>query len=412
MGSNTATIALLAWYEAMGVAMGILQLADLAAKRSLGAPEVIVPLLMTAIQIPWIFAPALEPLLARVPPHVAFRRIGLFSNLPLLLIAFIVVEPLGAGGRGTGNLWLFVAALCAFYAIHTAYIPHRGALLSANVPPHVRGRIYGMWTAITLLSMVASSKLGGYLLDRDPRWLRVLFPACALLSIAGLFRLSRIRWRGWKRRHRERVRGAGAWAAFMNAWRDAFRILRHDRPFRTYEIGFMLYGFGFLMFVPQAVVYAEQDLELSYDAWTWARGVAFPVGIGLTAVFAGRLSDRFGVVRMTAAAFALLGGVFLSMPHVETETAVIVVWGVFGIVMAAVDVGWSLGPLHFAPEGRASAYAAVHFGLVGVRSVFAPGLGYLLKSGVSFTFACSVSALFAFGASLTVAVFVSRRGAG
>ena len=387
----------------------ILHLADFVAKRSLGAPEVIVPLLMTATQIPWIFAPAVEPLLARVPPHVAFRRIGLFSNLPLLLIAFIVVEPLGAGGRGTGNLWLFVAALCAFYAIHTAYIPHRGALLSTNIPPHVRGRVYGMWTAITLLMMVASSKLGGFLLDRDPRWLRVLFPVCALLSMAGLFRLGRIRWRGWKRRHAKRERGAGAWAAFVNAWKDAFRILRDDRSFRTYEIGFMLYGFGFLMFVPQAVVYAEQDLGLSYGAWTWARGVAFPVGIGLAAALAGRLSDRFGVVRTTAAAFALLAGVFLSMPHVETEAAVIVVWGLFGIVMAAVDVGWSLGPLHFAPKDRASAYVAVHFGLVGVRSAVAPALGYLLKTGISFTFTCAVSALFAVGASLTVALVVPRR---
>ena len=337
--------------------------------------------------------------------------IGLFSNLPLLLIAFIVVEPLGAGGRGTGNLWLFVGALCASYTIYSAYIPHRGALLSTNVPSHVRGRVYGLWTAITLFSMVASSKLGGFLLDRDPRWIRVLFPVCALLSIAGLFRLGRIRWRGWKRRHRERERATGAWAAFANAWREAFRILRHDRAFRTYEIGFMLYGFGFLMFLPQAVVYAEQDLELSYDAWTWARGVAFPVGIGLTAVLAGRLSDRFGVVRTTAVAFGRLGGVFRARLRVETETAVIVVWGLFGVVMAAVDVGWSLGPLHFAPEGRASAYAAVHFGLVGVRSAFAPALGYLLKSGVSFAFACVVSALCAFAASLTVALFVPRRDA-
>ncbi|MCZ6786775.1 MAG: hypothetical protein O7E54_06375, partial [Planctomycetota bacterium] len=243
----------------------------------------------------------------------------------------------------------------------------------------------------------------------DPRWLRVLFPVCALLSMAGLFRLGRIRWRGWKRRHAKRERGAGAWAAFVNAWKDAFRILRDDRSFRTYEIGFMLYGFGFLMFVPQAVVYAEQDLGLSYGAWTWARGVAFPVGIGLAAALAGRLSDRFGVVRTTAAAFALLAGVFLSMPHVETEAAVIVVWGLFGIVMAAVDVGWSLGPLHFAPKDRASAYVAVHFGLVGVRSAVAPALGYLLKTGISFTFTCAVSALFAVGASLTVALVVPRR---
>ena len=60
--------------------------------------------------------------------------------------------------------------------------------------------------------------------------------------------------------------------------------------------------------------------------------------------------------------------------------------------------------LHFAPDGRAHMYAAVHFSLVGIRSCFAPFLGFAIFRLFGYRVA------FAFSATLlTVAAIIIGR---
>ena len=157
--------------------------------------------------------------------------------------------------------------------------------------------------------------------------------------------------------------------------------------------------------------FAEGDLGLSYGSWTSARGVAWPLGIMVATPFAGRLCDKIGVVRSTALAFALLGFVFVSMAFVKTEFGLIAGFAFFGIAMAGVDVGWSLGPLHFAPEGRSRSYVGIHVSMVGVRSLFAPFFGYTMLKEFGFQTACLVAASMVMCGSAMLWLFVPREPA-
>jgi predicted MFS family arabinose efflux permease len=234
------------------------------------------------------------------------------------------------------------------------------------------------------LGQVCSAKLAAALLDGDPRWLRLLFPLAALAGGASLWLLGRIRWRGQGRGPRaEPGRRPG---------REALRILRGDRAFRTYEVGFMLYGFGFLWSVVLLTLYAEDRLGLRYGELTWAQFVAFPAGQILAGPFFGRLVDRFGIERATAASFLVLAAFFGLMPLVEDAPGLVAAYLLWGAAMAGVNVGWTLGPIHYAPDGKAHMYTAVHFSMEGIRSLFAPFLGWLVKSWFSFPVAFAMSA--------------------
>ncbi|MEE8106290.1 MAG: MFS transporter [Planctomycetota bacterium] len=393
-------------YALLGSSQAIVWLSDFVAKRSLGAPDWVVPLLLTAFQVSWIFSPALEPLMARQNAQSLFRKIGLLSYLPMLAVAFVAVVPVGPGGAGEGHLVLFLVLMIAHFAIDTAFIPHRGALLTANFPARVRGRMYGLATAISLVCMTLFSKACGSVLDGDPRWLRFLFPLGGLLGLWACFLLARIRWR-----HGARpaiADGDGMWREVRGTWGNVLTVFRTDRAFFKYEAGYMLYGVGFLMFWPIMVLFAEGDLGLSYGSWTSARGVAWPLGIMVATPFAGRLCDKIGVVRSTALAFALLGSVFASMAFVKTEFGLIAGFAFFGIAMAGVDVGWSLGPLHFAPKGRSRSYAGIHVAMVGVRSLFAPMFGYTMLKEVGFQAACLTAATMVLCGSAVLLLFVPR----
>src|SRR6185295_7444542 len=147
---------------------------------------------------------------------------------------------------------------------------------------------------------------------------------------------------------------------------------------------------------PMLVVYAERDLALSYGGWTWAQGFAMPAAQIVATITCGRLVDRFGVVRASAASFALLSVVFASMMFVRTGGQLVAAYAAFGTAMALVHLGWSLGPLAFAPPRAARSYVTVHVLCVGIRSSFGPFLGLWIAErtgGVMSVFACSAASV-------------------
>jgi MFS family permease len=386
-----------------GLGAGIIGLASFVVKRSLGAPEQAVPVLIALWQLVWVFAPGIGSLLARADPQRLWRVLAFSTYLPLAAVGFVAVTPTGEHGRGEGNLVLFLVLMAFHYGAAIASVPHRGALLRTNYPRHVRGRMFGLFLTVNLLAAGIAAKAAGYLLDADPRWVRAIFPAAAAFGITSFLLLGRIRWR----RSREARRLAAGTAerplrAIASAWHETFRILREDRAFRTYERGFMLYGLGFLSSVGLLVLYAEAELGLSYDAWTSAQSVAFPLAQIAGAALFGRLSDRLGIVRTTAVSFLLLSGFFGLMPLVGSAGGLAAACLLWGVAMGGVNVGWSLGPLHFAPDGKAHMYGAVHFCLVGVRSLFGPFLGFAMKEIFSYPAAFALSAALVAAGAWTV----------
>lgn len=379
-----------------GLSWGVVGLGAFAVKRSLGGPEEAVPLFIALWQAVWIFSPAIGTLLARADPQKLWRALAIAAYAPVLLVGLVTVEPTAVAGYGTGNLPLFLLLMFLFYATAIGSVPHRGALLRTNYPRSVRGRMWGYLTAVSFLAALATAKLAAHLLDRDPRWLRVIFPVSAVLGGLGFWVMGRIRWRHQRRRriHRE--------VGMRKAWREAWRILREDAAFRTYEIGFMLYGCGFLCSIGLLILYAEDELGLSYGEWTTAQFLAFPAAQVVGSALLGRLSDRLGIVRTTALAFGMLGLFFGVMSQVASAAGLVAAYALFGFAMAGVGMGWSLGPLHFSPARSAHMYAAVHFSLVGVRSLFAPALGWLVKRHFSYGAAFGLSVVLIAAAMITV----------
>jgi MFS family permease len=377
-----------------GAVEGFLGVASFTAMRSLGAPDWIAALFVSFGQILWLAAPAWEAAFARFHFRQAFLWMGLAANAPMLLVALVDDEALAEGW----GLWLFAGVIVIAAAVDAAYVPHRGALAGANYPLAVRGRLFAMLSTVSRFSTIVAAKTSGWLLDADFRWIRVLFPIAGVCGLLEHWTLSRIRWQRAGVPKSRPWRGAGtAAAAATDAWRDTIRVLRDDRGFRTYEIGFLLYGSGFLMSNPLVTIYAVHDLALSYGEWTTASGLAQPLAYVATILTFGRAVDRFGVVRTTAAAFALLTLFFTSMPFVRDAIALDVCYLLFGVAMALVNLGWTLGPLEFAPTGQARTYSTVHVLFVGVRSAVAPFLGWWLSTRIG------IAAVFAISACLVAA---------
>jgi MFS family permease len=390
-----------------GAVDGILGIASFTAMRALGAPDWVAALFVSIGQVLWLAAPMWEAAFARFHLRQSFLWMGLAANAPMLLVAFVDEDSV----RDGWGLRLFAAAVIVAAAVDAAYVPHKNALAGANYPAAVRGKLFATLSVISRASAIAGAKVSGWLLDADALWLRVLFPVAAIFGLLEHWALSRVHWH---RAGRPRVRKwdgtASALAASADAWRETRRILREDRAFLVYEIGFLLYGFGFLMSNPVITIFAVHDLHLRYSEWTSATGFAQPLAYAFTIVAFGRALDRFGVVRTTAAAFGLLTVFFALMPSVSTASGLEARYLLFGVTMALVNLGWTLGPISFAPPGRARSYTTVHVLFVGIRSATAPFLGVWLygRTGAAPVFLAS-AALVALGCATMVRLSRSRR---
>jgi MFS family permease len=391
----------------MGAADGVVALWSFAVQRSLGAPGFVVPWTIALSQLPWILTPLAETQLSRLHPRRAFRWIGAVSYLPLLLVAFAGIEPKGLPGHGEGSVALFILVLCLQSASKIFYVPHRLALLRANLPPAVRGSVYGRLQVVAVLCQIGAAQASSRLLDSDPRLLQAIYPVAGLAGFLGCVLLARVHW------HRENRQGlapqGGAWEALRRAWGEMFRILGADRPFRTYETSFMLYGLGLNLSVSLIAIYAENDLRLSTFQWAVASSLAFPLALLAGAAVAGRLSDALGILRTSALAFLALAFFYGSLVFVRSFEALVAAHLLYGLAMAGVDVGWALGPIWFAPEGKARVYAAIHFSLVGIRTTVAPPAGYWLKEHGSRQFSFALSAVLILLGCITIARLRSIR---
>jgi MFS family permease len=404
----------------MGVSTGVSSLADFTALRSLGAPAW-TPQLLVVGQVLWLFAPAWPPLLARLDRRRAFAWIGWMSKGPLLLIALITVTSTGSEGRGVGDWAMFVSCVLLSTAIDSVYTPHRNALLKANYPLEVRGRVYGLVSAVTYAASTAAALLVSPLIDQDARWVRVVFPAAAVCGIVAHLLLARIRWRHEKRppagaQALSPVDGAPpaavpVRAALSDAWRRSKATLAKDRRFLDFEVAFMLYGLGLLLATPLIPTFAERDLNVSTSEWATAQRVVFPLTQLFLLPLVGRLCDRLGLFRVTGLSFAALVAFFLAMTQVGGAAGLIVSFAVYGVAMAGVNLGWSLGPLHFAPPGEAHHYTSIHVSMVGIRSVVGPPLGYGVAKALSPSAAFLLAAAFE-AAGAVLMVRIAKRTAG
>lgn len=379
----------------MGLCGGILSFTAFALQRSMNAPAWTSQHLIVLGQGLWILAPAWPAILSRVKHQQTFLWLGVLSRGPLLLVAFasVTATPSGLAGAGVGDWPILFGTFLLANNLDQIYTPHRNALMRANYPLEVRGRVYGLVSLVSGVAGMAASLAVGQLLDHDPTVIRWAFPAAAALGILGYVQMARIRWRHEGPRVGPQP-GGYVVGTLKNAFLASWKTMRDDKGFRAFEIGFLVYGMGLLAADPLIVSRFARDPAFTTSDWAWAQRVVLPATQLLFIWLIGMLSDRIGVVTVAALAFAGLAPFYVLMCFVSAPGHLSAAYVLFGICMAGINVPWALGPLLFAPRGQAHHYMAVHVAWVGVRSALAPLMGMFVKNALGYETALIVSATF------------------
>lgn len=342
---------------------------------------------------------------AAVPTFMIFSIFWntLLRRLPLRRYLFVywvvAVLPIGLMAL-VQNYWQLLALHVVATAGQGSWTPLNGKLLKHFYADHVRGRAYAILNAAGLVASILSVWGLGHWMRASPGAFRWYFPCAAVLQFGGLFILVHLARRTGT--PDEPVQpGPGFWTNALAPLLHMGAVLRGDRMFARYETAFMTYGAAFMICDALLPIYATAKLGMGYDDYAHSTQFIARIVMLVATLPMGWTHDRIGPVRTSCLAFGTLVAYPLLVWRANGFTGLALASIPWGLGLAAVQMGWMLGPVILArtPE-RVPQYVAIHATLVGFRGVIFQGLGVLIyKLSGSFTFPLLLaSALFAHAA--------------
>jgi len=357
-----------------------MQLGPAIAKKSLGASDLQIMLLMMVAPVCFLLSVYWAELIAHL---VHWRRLFLvaaaFGLLPLTLMAPF------------GSMSVLLATLLAFELASSLVIPLRNRVMQANYALVRRSARYARAATLSGLTVLLVSRpLGGWLDLAEDNW-RWLF---LLVVAAGL--VERALW--WSmpenpavRRERpalsspEWMGGAPVprWARPIRRMRD---VLGRNPQFFRWEMQFMLYGLAFFILNTVLPGFLVDGLGLSYEQISTGQVALARLGGVLAMPLMGRVHDRWDPASFCARVFALLAGFPLllgaCLALAGGPWATVPFYSAFflqGVAMSGVAVAWSMSSLAFAGDEDGALYQSIHVTLTGFRGLAGPLVGWLVK---------------------------------
>jgi len=299
---------------------------------------------------------------------------------------------------------VFTLVVCLTMLAQSPVVSAVTGITRLNYPPHRRSSLVAIARSGSILTAAAFAFFAGGILDMDPNWFRVLFPATALGIFAGAAQFSRVRVSG-ELRLRERSESNPM------TLRGVLGILWKDRPFRRYEYSFFAFGFANIVLLTVFPFFLEQEFNAGYlDAGLAL--VTIPTFLSLLFLpFWGRILDRKNpllvrfIVNLAFMVFPISCFFAQGMGLVYLGKAV------QGVFTGGSSLVWLLGVNYFARKTEVPAYMALHQTLTGIRGLIAPFFGIWLMSAVGMRYSFLVCAgLMLFGALLMLREVIHERG--
>lgn len=335
----------------------------------------------------------------RVFQTVSSRRyialVGMTMSVPLLAMSLVsTLNPIiilwlisSFGGTGGGG----------------AITPVIAAILRNRYPEHMRGRAFGLVSAFRFGGVMLGGFCIGVWSEYDPMSYRYYMPILGVL--VGIAMLLYV----YITPHRPRERSLAS--AFSQWWKpitESLGVLKSDGNFRDYEVSYMLYGVGWMICYALLPLIGNDKIGLTDADFSTATIVTFQAMMIVLLFPAGRIADRFGPVKVVSVAFLILTLYPTLLAFADSFATLTGVTILFALGMAGVHLGWTLGPVYFAPDSeQAPRYLAVHATLVGVRGILFQGLGVWLYA---ITGSASIPLAFAAVGFLLAATQMRRLG--
>lgn len=375
-----------------GIILGVLALNEFVFIKSLNGSDYQVGFLFQFSMIVFTFLFFFNEMRKRIRNKKKLLRVaGLVTRLPLLTLAFFPDDP-SAYHFNSVYHYIFLAVFLLYFFGNIIIYPTINVLLKTNYRHENFGKLYGYSTSLNKIIMLLVTLVYGLFLDIDLFAFRYAFLVVAVTGVISLFYLSRIDYS----MVRQTAKAATWWSSVKLSARTMVDILRHNKPYREFEIAFMLYGFAFMVTSPVINIYFEDALSLNYSSVAFYKN-AYNILAIILLIFTGKLLGRMDPRSFSSLTFLSLFFYifFLMMAQylpaygllgtVRVYPMLVLGFISYGFFAGTMVLLWNIGSAYFCSAEEADDYQSVHLFLTGVRAVFAPILGVFFYERLGFT---------------------------
>ena len=381
-----------------GIILGVLALNEFVFLKSLKGSNYELGFLFQFSMVVFIFLVFINEFIKRTKNKKKLLRwTGLLTRGPLFLLFFFPNDTETLTSTSFYH-YIFLALFFIYYFGNTVIYPLINQFLKNQYTHNKFGKLYGYATSVNKIVMLIATFLYGILLDLDPNAYTYVFPFIAILGTASVHLLSKIDYTVAEKIMKR--------LSFMGSVRNSVKtmvgILKGNKPYLHFEIGFMFYGFSFMITVTVITIFMERALHLNYSSVAFYKNAYNILAIVLlpyTGKLLGKIDPRrFAVITFVSLAmfifFMMLTEYYpahTNIAGIEIYPMLIIAYLFYGIFAATMALLWFIGSAYFCKAEEAGDYQSVHLSLTATRAMFAPLLGVLFYEMIGFTGTFSIA---------------------
>ena len=378
-----------------GALAGILLMNEYVFVKSINGSKELLATLFQSTMVILVLAVIFSELIKRTKSKKRLLGLtALFCRLPLFLFFFFPNDYSGPGAKGYHIL--FILIFFVYFMAKPIVLPIVNHLLKENYIGDNFGKYFSYATSANKLVALFSAFLFGVWLDYDPYAFTKLYPIMGVVGCFSIMSLAFIPDHVEEGEISKGHFGKLVAASFRNMW----RILKENKAFRDFEIGFMFYGFAFMTTASAITLFQDEVLHLNYTSVGFYKSYYNILAIILLP-FCGKVISKVTPEKFaTATYFALffylfflvLSGFYpinysvsLGQKSLQIFPFVLLAFTAFGVFTATMALLWGIGASYYGKKGQAGTYQSIHVTLTGLRAIFAPHIGILCLALFSYT---------------------------
>lgn len=383
-----------------GFILGILALNEFVFIKSLMGSNYQLSVLFQFSMLVFVLLIFVNEFLKRIRKRRIFlRKVGILTRLPLLLLFFFPRNPDVYQGDSVYHL-IFLGIFLVYYLAALVINPTINLLLRTNYSHQNFGTLYSYAQSANKVVLLVVTFLYGLLLDFDNYAFTYIFPIASVMGMASIYLLSKINYTPPEKIQPQNSFGVSV----ANSIKNMYNILKSNKPYLHFEIGFMLYGFAFMTTYAVVTIFFYEQLKLNYSSVAFYKNAYNILAILLLPVFGkilGKLDPRrFAIITYASLAVYLFFLMiteyvpfyidFFNIKLYYTLILYIVFHGFFAATMVLL---WNIGSAYFGKDEEADIYQSIHLFLTGVRAIIAPLFGIFIYEYFGFTITFSLGIL-------------------
>ncbi len=333
-----------------GIIDGALLLNEFILIKSLLGSNYQISYLFQFTVIPMVFSLIINEFIKRTKNKKKLLRvIAIITRLPLIALFFF---PSSMDIIASNSIYasIFIIVFFFYYMYKPVILPTINLFLRANYSGNNFGRLYSYSTSIKKIIVLATTFSFGLLLDYNNYAFTYVYPALAILGIISIYLLTFIEFDS----STITAKTQGLFASIKSSLFDLIQIVKTNKPYRDFEIGFMLYGFAWMGTTAVITIFMEKQLHLNYSSVAFYKNSYNLIAILLLPAF-GKLIGKIDPRKFAIITFGMLLLHLLFMPLTQLFPSQFTFWGIQlypmlfisfvfnGIFTASMALLWGIG---------------------------------------------------------------------